>query len=422
LSIFIIIGVNGCFGGAVGESALSIQDLNPPYWAPELEKGSISGAVFASIEGTDGPEQPLEGVTVKLITGESTVTDENGNFSFAEPLMGFYRITFSKEGYNTLSGKVNILPDKESVVNVELSEVSGEPGDAILFINGEGYVNGDGIWVGIRSIKVWEDIVDSETYWERSWETDWFEYPYTLNCHGVEIGKSYKVEITWGCSEVADQVEIYDVLVRSRYQVETYEMGEAPAEQEKGSISGTVYQEVEEVEVPIEGAMVILDTGEVEFSDEEGNFLFTDVPVGSHLLSAYKSGFNAVGILVTVNADEETGVGVLLTTASGGGGGDEPDPDEAVLSIVAHGYYNTDDQWVGVKKILVREYEDYDNRWSHTWDYDWFEPSYNLDCYGVEIGTWYKVEITWGASGVEDETEIYDVQVTEQEQTETYYH
>ncbi|MCL5036291.1 MAG: carboxypeptidase regulatory-like domain-containing protein [Chloroflexi bacterium] len=419
----LIFAISGCLGGGGG----SATDLTLVDWGSMLEYGSISGAVFTDVVGTDGrATQPLPGATVRLLTGETTTTDENGEFSFAKPLMGFYRITFSKEGYQTLSGNINILPIDETHINVEMSQSQGEATGAILYLRGIGFVNNDAIWVGVKSISV-TDASDPSLSWTREWDPDWYEYPYTLNCHDVIIGHTYNVRVTWGSSIVADKVIDYEVLVENLYQAETFETGDPVPTVENGFITGNVSHEVvqgdETVEEPIEGAMLALGTGDIVFTDTQGNFSFPEVPAGSHLLSVYKEGYHAVGSMVTVEANHETVVNIGLAPITDGGGG-TPDPDEAVLHVIAHGYYNANNDWIGVKSIKVSKADNsFDYLWSQTWDYDWYEPSYTLDCHGVTIGTNYRVEIIWGATGYDDETpSIHYVQVTEQDQTVTYEH
>ncbi|GEM_PF-2553474 len=81
--------------------------------------GTVTGRVL------DENGNPIAGATVTADTGESTTTDDNGNFSLDVP-MGARILTISKEGYEDTSVNATVVPGETTpLAPVELPESKG---------------------------------------------------------------------------------------------------------------------------------------------------------------------------------------------------------------------------------------------------------------------------------------------------------
>ncbi|KXA93730.1 hypothetical protein AKJ66_01270 [candidate division MSBL1 archaeon SCGC-AAA259E22] len=75
----------------------------------EVETGALEGTV------TDISDNPIEGATVEIVdTGDTTETNESGEYSFEEVSTGEHDVTASKDGYYSKTKKVTI---EEGVIN-----------------------------------------------------------------------------------------------------------------------------------------------------------------------------------------------------------------------------------------------------------------------------------------------------------------
>lgn len=86
----------------------------------EITQGDIVGVVTDAANGT----QPLSGVQVSILpNGASTSTGSDGKFSFPKLGAGEYKIQFMKEGYETNSKSVTVVPGQVSNADIQLTAV-----------------------------------------------------------------------------------------------------------------------------------------------------------------------------------------------------------------------------------------------------------------------------------------------------------
>lgn len=81
------------------------------------QTGSLSGRITCT-------DKPVGAVNVQIInSGLGTVTDDNGCYQINKIKAGFYSVKFSSIGYNTEIIPMQILPDTETKINVELNTI-----------------------------------------------------------------------------------------------------------------------------------------------------------------------------------------------------------------------------------------------------------------------------------------------------------
>lgn len=86
----------------------------------EITQGDIVGVVTDAANGT----QPLSGVQVSILpNGASTSTGSDGKFSFPKLEAGEYKIQFMKEGYETNTKSVTVVPGQVSNADMQLIAV-----------------------------------------------------------------------------------------------------------------------------------------------------------------------------------------------------------------------------------------------------------------------------------------------------------
>lgn len=86
----------------------------------EITQGDIVGVVTDAINGT----QPLSGVQVSILpNGASTNTGSDGKFSFPQLEAGEYKIQFIKEGYETNTKSVTVVPGQVANADIQLTAV-----------------------------------------------------------------------------------------------------------------------------------------------------------------------------------------------------------------------------------------------------------------------------------------------------------
>lgn len=95
----------------------------------EITKGDIVGVVTDAINGT----QPLSGVQVSILpNGASINTGSDGKFSFPQLEAGEYKIQFIKEGYETNTKSVTVVPGQVANADIQLTAVKQ---DALIQIS-----------------------------------------------------------------------------------------------------------------------------------------------------------------------------------------------------------------------------------------------------------------------------------------------
>gem|GEM_PF-1150526 len=82
--------------------------------------GGIVGTVTSSADSS-----PIPGALVSLSTGKSTVTDENGNYTFTSVTAGSYTVTASQEGFTDHSSSVTVVPLQNATCNIALAPITG---------------------------------------------------------------------------------------------------------------------------------------------------------------------------------------------------------------------------------------------------------------------------------------------------------
>lgn len=95
----------------------------------EITQGDIVGVVTDAINGT----QPLSGVQVSILpNGASTNTGSDGKFSFPQLKAGEYKLQFIKEGYETNTKSVTVVPGQVANADIQLTAVKQ---DALIQIS-----------------------------------------------------------------------------------------------------------------------------------------------------------------------------------------------------------------------------------------------------------------------------------------------
>lgn len=95
----------------------------------EITQGDIVGVVTDAINGT----QPLSGVQVSILpNGASTNTGSDGKFSFPQLEAGEYKLQFIKEGYETNTKSVTVVPGQVANADIQLAAVKQ---DALIQIS-----------------------------------------------------------------------------------------------------------------------------------------------------------------------------------------------------------------------------------------------------------------------------------------------
>ncbi len=92
-------------------------------------------------------------------------------------------------------------------------------------------------------------------------------------------------------------------------------VGGAPPSAPKGSISGRVTNAAGGA--AIEGAQVSVDSGQSDITDSAGSYLIEDIPVGSHVVQATKTGFKPKSQTAVVNENQNTTVNFALRAQKG---------------------------------------------------------------------------------------------------------
>jgi carbon monoxide dehydrogenase subunit G len=84
-------------------------------------KGSITGQITDATTGN-----PIQGATVRLNGGVTTSTDATGHYSFTNLTMGDYALDVSATGYTAgTDNTILTLTDKDKIVNITLSPIRG---------------------------------------------------------------------------------------------------------------------------------------------------------------------------------------------------------------------------------------------------------------------------------------------------------
>ncbi len=108
---------------------LGVLSLSSCTKEEEITQGDIVGVVTDAINGT----QPLSGVQVSILpNGASTNTGSDGKFSFPQLEAGEYKLQFIKEGYETNTKSVTVVPGQVANADIQLTAVKQ---DALIQIS-----------------------------------------------------------------------------------------------------------------------------------------------------------------------------------------------------------------------------------------------------------------------------------------------
>lgn len=158
--------------------------------------GSLSGLV----RSTGGV--PLSGAQIMVDTGQTAVSDANGEFRIDGIPAGDHLVYVTRIGHQTAVGQVSILAGATRSVLVELAPASGGGGGGgggettgNLYVRGYPYDSGDTRHWAYR-IEIFEQGNYSKR-WSNTWYTDTGNSYNQLRADGAIVGRTYNIKITW---------------------------------------------------------------------------------------------------------------------------------------------------------------------------------------------------------------------------------
>jgi uncharacterized membrane protein len=245
------------------------------------DTGSITGRV------TDAENRsPIAGATVSDGT-RTTTTDAFGKYVIASvPPWRVYQVTASKEGYESSSLSVIVLPGRSTLANLSLTEVAGLPGSitgSVTDAEGGSPIAGATVSDGTRTVTT--DATGEYTIADVPAGT----YQVTASKEGYQ-SSSTTVNVLSGSSAVADLALTAAML--------------------PGSITGSVTDA--ENGSPIAGATVN-DGTRTTTTDAAGEYTIADVPAGSHEVTASKEGYQSSSMTVNVLSGSSAVANLSLT-------------------------------------------------------------------------------------------------------------
>lgn len=168
----------------------------------------------------------------------------------------------------------------------------------------------------------------------------------------------------------------------------------------------------------LQGAQVMVDTGQSATSDASGNFRIDGIPAGTHLAYVTRIGYRTATGEVTIDAGGTRTVLVELSPTSGGGG----DPGETTgnLYVRGHAYYSGNTRYWAYR-IEVQEYGNYAERWSNTFYTDFGDTYNQVLADGAIVGRTYVVKITWRNDAGQELSNTWWRRLDSTSQTENFY-
>lgn len=167
--------------------------------------GRAQQPVFGAIEGRvqTADRQPVANATVKLETGQSSVTNAEGSFRLDAVAPGRHTARIEARGFKPATGTVTVQSGQTRTLLVETralgaagSSAKTKPvrrGTLAIHAYTKAY---SGKRAYVSKIEVWEqgnrNHIWTQTWWSDSGET----YRY-LSCPGAIVGKTYKIAIQW---------------------------------------------------------------------------------------------------------------------------------------------------------------------------------------------------------------------------------
>lgn len=110
------------------------------YGCKKDEPGSIKGSITDKSTG-----EAIKDAEVQLSTGTKVLTNETGEYEFAEVKVGDYTLTVTKADYTTISGhQVAVETDKVTIVNLQMEKTETEPEEieGMVFVRGGTFTMG----------------------------------------------------------------------------------------------------------------------------------------------------------------------------------------------------------------------------------------------------------------------------------------
>lgn len=168
----------------------------------------------------------------------------------------------------------------------------------------------------------------------------------------------------------------------------------------------------------LQGAQVMVDTGQSAVSDSNGNFTIEGIPAGTHLVYVTRIGYRTAAGEVTVDAGATRTVLVTLSPTSGGGG----DPGEETGNLYVRGHawdYGGTRYWA--YRIEVQEYGNYSERWSDTFYNDNGDTYKQVVADGAIVGRTYVIKVTWRNANGQEYSNTWWRRLDSTSQTENFY-
>lgn len=230
-------------------------------WVPP--HGNVTGVVV------DGNGHPIEGVKV-WVCGNYTTTDEEGRYTITLP-PGVYEMKFSREGYSLWMGKVRIVDEGTTTLNVILLKLKDNEGNLVVNVT-----NPAGLPVPGATLRVMD---------------------LNLSCNATPEGRVLLSPLPGGVHTIVVMAEGYMINV-TRIAVEAnqttytslvlFPLPPYPA----GNVIGTVVDAA--TGSPLEGAMLYLRTEDYSFfctTDRNGFFSYILLPPGNYEVTVCMVGY-----------------------------------------------------------------------------------------------------------------------------------
>lgn len=160
---------------------------------------------------------------------------------------------------------------------------------------------------------------------------------------------------------------------------------------------------------PVGGAHIVLENGLSTFSAEDGSYVIKEVPPGEHTIQATAYGYNRAQGLIHLLAGKSDAVLITLTTlftppqlspdmsrsqGSSPGGESHGESSRGTLHIVADAYDDGYHRWF-VHRIDAHEWGNFEHHWYNSWDSDYGDAWYDLNCDEAIVGKTFIIEIQW---------------------------
>ena len=190
-----------------------------------------------------------------------------------------------------------------------------------------------------------------------------------------------------------------------------------------GGTAGTLTGRVQSTSgLPLVGAQVLVDSGQLASTDSNGDFRVDQVVAGTHLIYVTLIGYTTAVGEVTITAGGTRTVLVELSPASGGGGGGGGGGGETTGNLYARAYPY---EWGGSRywayRIEIVEQGNYSARWSNTWYTDLGDTYNQLMANGAIVGRTYNVKVTWRNAAGQEYSNTWWRTFSANGQTETFY-